>query len=112
MWAKVTGDESGRPPNFESMKLWIAKCRGLSCESLSEIIQYLQSECPQCIFKKIPSNEIDINVDLIPAKLFNSVLSKASSQLDIQDSKKRKQEDHQLNSTNKKLADGTIRNKS
>ena len=50
-----------------------ADCHQITAEELGIILQKLEATCPQCLIKRMDSNEVEVNVDLVPGSIFREI---------------------------------------
>lgn len=80
-WLPVCKDDADRPATQEEMKAWAENCHKIGQEELGRVLGVLESVCPQCLVKKLDTNEVEINVDLIFGKAFREVRSQVDALL-------------------------------
>lgn len=69
----IDNDEN-RPPRKDDVKLLIELFQFMDCSEMSNLIRYLDENNPMCLFKLIETNEIQINMDLIPHGVCHNIL--------------------------------------
>ena len=72
-YVDIVSDDIDRPPSIEEMNTWVSDCHSISPEELGKILLKLEEICPQCLVKRIESNEVEINVDLVSGKAFRDI---------------------------------------
>lgn len=66
-------DDPGRPPSAEDMQTWTETCHKICPEDLGKVLLTLEAKCSHCLVKKVDTNEVEVNVDLIPGTVFREV---------------------------------------
>lgn len=90
-WATVAKDDQNRPPSNDEMSGWVELCHRIPAEDLGKVIVYLDSVCPSACSKRFETNEVDVNVDLIPGKVFREVQRMVSEAVPDMFARSRKQ---------------------
>ena len=73
-WNNLYPEDSGRLPTTEEMTSWVDQCHHLTPDDLGVLIVNLDESFPNCITKKVETNEVEIHIDLIPGALFRKVI--------------------------------------
>lgn len=77
-WSSIVrqfGDEDlERPPTNDEMREWAERCHRISPDELGKIVNLLDQLCPNALIKKVETNEVEINVDLVSGRAFREVL--------------------------------------
>ena len=73
MYAAIAEDDKERPPTADEMHTFVSTLFKLSPEELGKVISFLDVNCPMVLIKRVDSNEVEINVDLLPGIIFHKV---------------------------------------
>ena len=73
-WNNLYPEDSGRLPTTEEMTNWVDQCHRLTPDDLGVLIVVLDESFPNCITKKVETNEVEIHIDLIPGAIFRKVI--------------------------------------
>jgi|TARA_A100001015_G_scaffold319868_1_gene444223 hypothetical protein len=72
-WMNFTGDEVNRPPTTTEMQAFARRCYKLDPDSVGKILNQIESACHNAILRKAESNEVEVNLDLIPWVVFRKL---------------------------------------
>jgi hypothetical protein len=72
-YSEIALDDVDRPPTSEEMNTWVGDCHSITAEELGKVLVKLEDYCPQCLVKRIESNEVEVNVDLVTGKAFREI---------------------------------------
>jgi len=74
LYSVLAANDVHRPPSVEEMCAWIDYCCKLDHEELGRVLVLLEKNCPRCLIKKADTNEVVLEVDLVPPAVFRAVL--------------------------------------
>jgi hypothetical protein len=66
-------DDPERLPTNEEASTWVDLCHRITPEEMGKLLRMIDESCPNCLVKRSDVNEVEVNVDLIPGKLFRQL---------------------------------------
>jgi len=73
LYANIAEDDNERPPNAEELTSLGLNMFKLSPDELGKMVVHIDANCPLALIKHIDLNEVEINIDLIPAAIFHEL---------------------------------------
>ena len=72
-YAGYANDDVNRPPTTKELQMFSDNCYKISPDALGKILLMLEKLSPASLVKRVDSDEVDVNVDLINATAFKSI---------------------------------------